>query len=73
MLIKTGSESIEATIRRRRLLFAGFVARMEHARLPKFVMFGDVAGGACCVWALRKSGWGLSWATSELSASTSTS
>ena len=29
MLIKTGSESIEATLRRRRILFAGFVARME--------------------------------------------
>ena len=27
-LIKTGSESIEATLRRRRILFAGFVARM---------------------------------------------
>ena len=38
-LIKTGSESIEATIRRRRILFAGFVARMEDTRLPKCVMF----------------------------------
>ena len=28
-LIKTGSESIEATLRKRRILFAGFVARME--------------------------------------------
>ena len=27
-LMKTGSESIEATLRRRRILFAGFVARM---------------------------------------------
>ena len=34
-LIKTRSESIEATIRRRRILFAGFVARMEDTRLPK--------------------------------------
>ena len=32
-LIKTGSESIEATLRRRRILFAGFVARMEDTRL----------------------------------------
>ena len=28
-LVKMGSESIEATLRRRRILFAGFVARME--------------------------------------------
>ena len=39
-LIKTGSESIEATLRRRRILFPGFVARMEDTRLPKCVMFG---------------------------------
>ena len=38
-LIKTGSESIEATLRRRRILFVGFVARMEDTRLPKCVMF----------------------------------
>ena len=38
-LVKTGSESIEATLRRRRILFAGFVARMEDARLPKCVIF----------------------------------
>ena len=50
-LIKTGSESIEATLRRRRILFAGFVARMEDedTRLPKCVMFGDMVGGAGCV------------------------
>ena len=48
-LIKTGSESIEATLRRRRILFAGFVARMENTRLPKCVMFGEVVGGAGCV------------------------
>ena len=34
-LIKTVSESIEATLRRRRILFAGFVACMEDTRLPK--------------------------------------
>ena len=38
-LIKTESESIEATLRRRRILFAGFVARMKDTRLPKCVMF----------------------------------
>ena len=28
-VVKTGSETIEAILRRRRILFAGFVARME--------------------------------------------
>ena len=44
-LIKTGSESIGATLRRRRILFAGFVARMDDTRLPKCVMFGVLVGG----------------------------
>ena len=48
-LITMGSESIEATLRRRRILFAGFVARMEDTRLPKCVMFGDMVRGAVCV------------------------
>ena len=48
-LIKMGSESIEATLRRRRILFAVFVARMEDTRLPKCVMFGEMVGGAGCV------------------------
>ena len=39
-LIKTGRESTKATLRRRRILFAGFVVRMEDTRLPKCVMFG---------------------------------
>ena len=45
-LIKTGSESIEATLRRRRILFAGFVVRMEDTRLPKCVVFEELVGGA---------------------------
>ena len=45
-LIKTGSESIETTSRRRRILFAGLVVRMEVTRLPKCVMFGELVGGA---------------------------
>ena len=49
MLITTGSDSIETTLRRRWILFAGFVARMEDARLPKCVMFGELVGGAGCV------------------------
>ena len=48
-LLKTGSESIEATLRRRRILFAGFVVRMGETRLPKSVMFGEMVGGAGCV------------------------
>ena len=47
--IKTGSESIEATLRRRQILFARFVARTEDTRLPKCVMSGEMGGGAGCV------------------------
>ena len=53
-LIKTGSESIEATMRRRRILSAGFVARMEDTRLPKCVVFGELVGGAGCVGGQEK-------------------
>ena len=52
--IKTGSESIEATLRRRRILFVGFVARMEDTRLPKVVRFGELVGGAGCVGVQEK-------------------
>ena len=48
LIIKTGSESIEATLRRKRISFAGFVARMEDTRLPKGVMFEEMVGGAGC-------------------------
>ena len=34
---------------RRRIQFAGFVARMEDTRLPKCVMCGEVVEGAGCV------------------------
>ena len=44
--MKTGSESIEAILRKRRILFAGSVARMEDTRLSKCVMFGELVGGA---------------------------
>ena len=53
-LIKTGSESIETTLRRRRISFAGFVARMEDMRLPKCVMFRELVGGAGCLWGQEK-------------------
>ena len=51
--IKTGSESIEATLRRRRILFAGFVARTKNTRLPKCVVFGELVWGAGCVGGLE--------------------
>ena len=53
-LVKTGSESTEATLRRRRILFAGFVARMEDTRLPKCVMFEELVGGAGCAGGQEK-------------------
>ena len=48
-LMKTRSESIEATLGRRRIFFAGSVVRMEDTRLPKCGMFGELVGGAGCV------------------------
>ena len=59
--IKTGSESIEATLGRRRILFAGFVVRMEDTRLPKCVMFGELVESAGCVGSQEKywMGWFL--------------
>ena len=73
-LLKTGSESIEATLRRRRILLAGFMVPMEGTRLPKCVVFGEMVGSTDSVWGARKkSGWGVSWTISELSASTPTS
>ena len=56
--MKTGSESIEATLRRRRILFAGYVTRMEVTRLPKCVMFGEMVGGAGCVGRKEKESMG---------------
>ena len=44
-LAKTDSESIEAIVRKRRLLFAGFAARKGEERLPQRVMFGEFVGG----------------------------
>ena len=45
-LMKTGSEKIEAILRRRRIVFAGLVVRMEDTRLSKCVMLGEMMGGA---------------------------
>ena len=42
------------------ILFAGFVARMKDTRLPNYVMFGELVGGAGCWGGRKKSGWGVS-------------
>ena len=52
--MKTGSESIEAIMRRRRILFAGSVARIKETRLPKCVMFRELVEGAGCVGGQKK-------------------
>ena len=44
-LAKTAFESIDAIVRKRRMSFAGFVARMGQERLPQRVMFGELVGG----------------------------
>ena len=46
-LLKTGRE--RATVPRRRILFAGFGARMGDTRLPTCGTFGELVGGASCV------------------------
>ena len=40
-LKKTGSQSVEATIRQRRLLFTGALARQGDKRLPKRLLFAE--------------------------------
>ena len=52
--MKTGSKSIEVILCKRRILFAGFVARMEDTRLPKRLMFGELVGGAVSAGGLEK-------------------
>ena len=47
ILNKTVSESIEAIMRRMRILFAGSVTCKEGTRLPNCMMFKEVMGGAC--------------------------
>ena len=44
-LKKTGCQSVEATIRQRRLLFVGTMARQPAGRLPKRLMDGKLVGG----------------------------
>ena len=44
-VLRTESESVETTVRRRGILFAGFMARMGEERLPRRVMFEKMLGG----------------------------
>eukprot|EP00752_Nemacystus_decipiens_P005575 g5044.t1 len=44
-LKRVGCPSVEATVRQRRLLLAGAVARQSDGRLPKQLVFGEVVGG----------------------------
>ena len=52
--MKTGSEIIEVITRRRRILFAGFVARMEDTKRSRRVLLGKLIEGACCVRVQKK-------------------
>ncbi|CAM9622122.1 unnamed protein product, partial [Sphacelaria rigidula] len=41
-LARTGCESIETTVRKRRRHFAGFVTRMSPGLIPKHIIFGEI-------------------------------
>lgn len=45
VLLRTDSEGVEATGRRRRILFVGFVARIGEERVRRKVVFGEPVGG----------------------------
>ena len=45
LLLRCHCESIEATIKRRRLQWAGKVVRMDNSRLPKAMIFGELVDG----------------------------
>ena len=49
-----GNESIDAIMRRKRILLAGFVTRMEDTRLPKCMIFGELVEGAGCMGSQEK-------------------
>ena len=56
-LAKTASESVEAIVRKRRILFAEFVARIREERLPRRVMFGELLGVRATHGGKKKAGW----------------
>ena len=47
-------------MRKRRILFAGFVARMGEESLPQRVMFGELFGGKGYSGGKRRTGWLIS-------------
>ena len=49
--------SIQATVRKRRILFAGFVARMGEERLPQRVILGSLLGVRATQGGKRRTGW----------------
>ena len=51
---KTASESVEAIVRKRRILFAAFVTRVGEERLPQSVMFGELVGRTGYAWGQGK-------------------
>ena len=54
--MNTGCESIETTLRTRRLLWAGTLLRMSGGRLPKRIMFGNLEGAVRNGVGRRKNG-----------------
>ena len=56
-LAKTASESMGAIVRKRRILFAGFIARMEEGRLPQRVVFRGLLGVRATQGGKRRTGW----------------
>ena len=44
-LKQTHCDSVETVVSKRRLLFAGAVAKNHNGRLPRRVMFGALSGG----------------------------
>ena len=56
-LAKTAFESIEAIARKRRIFFAGFVARMGGERIPQRVMLESLSGIRATQGGTRNTGW----------------
>ena len=44
VLAKTGCENVETTVRKRKIFFAGFVARVSNKRVPNRVKYGNWRG-----------------------------
>ena len=55
-LAKTASESIQTIVRRRRILFTGFVVRIEKERLPQRVKLGRLLGVKATQGGKKKTG-----------------